>query len=156
MKPYNKVGVAGTFAQFHVGHEILLKTAFKLGNIVVIALTVDDMIKSKKNSDKIPNFNTRKENLTSYLRKMGFLKNVKIVELKDKYGTAITDKDQDAIVVSEDTYKTAIEINIIRRKSGLDPLTIISIPLVFAKDAQPISSTRIRAGEIDEKGNLLK
>ncbi|MHA1230539.1 MAG: phosphopantetheine adenylyltransferase [Candidatus Helarchaeota archaeon] len=155
MKAFKKVGVAGTFAQFHIGHESLLKTAFKLGELVVVAITSDEMVKNKILSEKIPKFESRKQNMIKYLEKHGFLKHAQIVKLEDKYGTAITDKEQDAIVVSEDTYKVAEEINKIRRERALPPLTIISIPLIYSKDNKPISSTRIRTGEIDSKGHLI-
>ncbi|MHA1753599.1 MAG: phosphopantetheine adenylyltransferase [Candidatus Helarchaeota archaeon] len=156
MRPFNRVGVAGTFSQFHIGHEKLLKTAFDLGEKVVIAITIDDMIKNKKYSNKIPVFKIRKNNLISYLKKNNLYERAIITTLKDNFGTAITDKDQDAIVVSTDTYQGALKINEIRTKKGLVPLVIIVIPLLYSKDKIPISSTRIRAGEIDRKGNIIK
>ena len=156
MKPFNRVGVAGTFSQFHKGHDKLLKTAFRLGIKVIIALTIDKMTKNKKYSNKILNFESRKRYLIKYLNKNNFMSQSEIIALKDKYGTAITDKEQDAIVVSEDTYQVAVKINKIRKEKNLDPLIIISIPLIYSEDKIPISSTRIRAEIIDSNGNIIK
>jgi inosine/xanthosine triphosphatase len=62
----------------------------------------------------------------------------------------------DALIASEETRETAREINRIREESGLTPLEIHLVPLVMAEDSCPISSTRIRNGEIDSDGKLQR
>jgi pantetheine-phosphate adenylyltransferase len=47
-------------------------------------------------------------------------------------------------------------LNEIRRAKGLKPIEIVSVKLLKADDGQPISSTRIRLGQIDSSGRLLK
>ena len=37
----------------------------------------------------------------------------------------------------------------------MEPLKPIVVPYVYADDGEPISSTRVVKGEIDEHGNLL-
>jgi len=63
--------------------------------------------------------------------------------------------DFDAIVVSEETEKIALEINKKRAEYGLSPLAIEVIPMIPAEDMTRISSTRVRSGEIDRTGNLI-
>jgi len=65
-------------------------------------------------------------------------------------------KDIEALVVSEETEKTALKINQKRSEAQLPPLTIITINMVPAENYKPISTTRIREGEIDREGHLLK
>ena len=78
-----------------------------------------------------------------------------IVPLEDPYGTTIYEDDFEAIVVSEETEPTAVEINNIRVSKGMKPLDIIVVSFVLAYDGNPISSTRIRSGEINQKGLII-
>jgi len=57
----------------------------------------------------------------------------------------------DFIVVSPETYKTALLINKERDKRGKKPIKIVKIDFVLASDGKPISSTRILKGEIDRQ-----
>jgi pantetheine-phosphate adenylyltransferase len=82
--------------------------------------------------------------------------NFVVVPLEDPYGTTIFDKDFDAIVVSEETVPTAVKINEISSSKGMKPLDIIVVSFVLAYDGTPISSTRIRSGEINQNGMFIK
>jgi pantetheine-phosphate adenylyltransferase len=62
----------------------------------------------------------------------------------------------EALVVSRETEKTAVKINEERAKRGLPLLKIIAIDMVPAENHKPISTTRIRKGEIDREGRLTK
>jgi pantetheine-phosphate adenylyltransferase len=150
MKPYKKVAVGGTFDKFHYGHRKLLEQAIKQGKEVIIGVTSDVFGGQKGNIDPC---NKRMDNLKRFLSNKH--NNVHISRLDDEYGSTIYEDDFDAIVVSEETEPTAVEINKIRFKKGMSPLDIIVISFVFAEDGIPISSTRIRKGEIDIKGHLL-
>ena len=74
--------------------------------------------------------------------------------LDDPYGPAINNSGVQALAVSQMTEKMAKKINMIRKRRGLKPLSVLSIGMVLAEDFKPISSTRIRAGEIDHEGYL--
>ena len=79
-----------------------------------------------------------------------------LFSLDDPYGTTIYDEDIEAIVVSEETEPTAVKINEIRVSKGMKPLDIVVVSFVLAYDGTPISSTRIRRGEINQNGIFLK
>jgi len=150
LKKYKKVAVGGTFDKFHFGHRKLLAEAFNIGENIVIGVTSNTFAEKKGNIDSC---NQRMTNLNQFLSTKH--DNFDISRLDDHYGSTIFEDDFDAIVVSEETEPTAIEINKIRKEKGMNQLDIIVISFVYADDGIPISSTRIRNGEIDTKGNLL-
>jgi pantetheine-phosphate adenylyltransferase len=147
---YNKVAVGGTFDKFHDGHKKLLSTAFQIGNKVEIGVTSDEFGGLKGDIDSCEE---RIGNLKSFFSdKSNFI----VIPLDDPYGTTIYDSDFDAIVVSEETEPTAVEINEIRISKGMKPLDIVVVSFVLAYDGNPISSTRIRRGEINQNGNIVR
>ncbi|MCK9151284.1 phosphopantetheine adenylyltransferase [Methanobacterium alcaliphilum] len=148
---YNKVAVGGTFDKFHKGHSSLLDEAFKVGEEIVIGVTSDAFGGQKGDIDPC---DTRMSNLRDFL--LRYPQKSHVVRLDDPYGPTIHENDFDAIVVSKETEPTAIEINEIRKKNNLRPIDIVVIEMVSAEDGVPISSTRIRKGEIDRMGHLLK
>lgn len=149
-KIYRKVAVGGTFDKFHEGHKKLLSTAFEIGIEVEIGVTSNAFGGLKGNIDSCKE---RMSNLRSFFSDKS---NFHVTQLDDPYGTTIFDADFDAIVVSEETEPTALEINNIRIDKGMMPLDIIVVSFVLAEDGNPISSTRIRKGEINKKGKILK
>ena len=148
-KKYDKVAVGGTFDKFHDGHKKLLSTAFEIANNVEIGVTSDAFggLKGDIDSCKV-----RMKNLKSFFKDYS---NFIIVPLDDPYGTTIYDSDFDAIVVSEETEPTAVEINEIRISKGMNPIDIVVVSFVLAYDGTPISSTRIRRGEINKNGDVV-
>jgi pantetheine-phosphate adenylyltransferase len=149
-KKYKKIAVGGTFDKFHYGHRKLIEKAFELGELVVIGVTSNDFSRQKTNVDSCK---VRMSNLNSFLKKIH--ENFYIARLDDHYGTTIIEEDFDAIVVSEETEPTAIEINKIREEKGMRKIDIVVISYVVADDGIPISSTRIRKGEIDTQGHIV-
>ena len=148
-KQYNKVAVGGTFDKFHDGHKKLLTTAFEMGNQIEIGVTSDAFGGLKGDIDSCKE---RMRNLKSFFHDKS---NFHVVSLDDPFGTTIYEADFDAIVVSEETEPNAIKINEIRVSKGMDPLDIVVVSFVLAEDGTPISSTRIRAGEINKNGVLI-
>ena len=148
---YKKVAVGGTFDKFHKGHRKLLDTAFELGNYVVIGVTSNEFGGLK---GKIDPCNVRMSNLKGLIENKH--PNYDIQQLNEPYGTTIDDEEIDAIVVSEETEPTAFKINRIRKERGMKPIDIITIRMVLAEDGKPISSTRIRKGEIDRTGTIIR
>ena len=148
-KKYNKVAVGGTFDKFHDGHKKLLSTAFEIGDVVEIGVTSDAFggLKGDIDSCKIGMANLK----SFFSDKSNFV----VVPLEDPYGTTIYDEDFEAIVVSEETEPTAVKINEIRSSKGMKPLDIVVVSFVLAYDGTPISSTRIRRGEINQSGKFI-
>ncbi|AMD17897.1 phosphopantetheine adenylyltransferase [Methanobrevibacter sp. YE315] len=149
-KKYNKVAVGGTFDKFHDGHKKLLSTAFELGNKIEIGVTSDEFGGLKGDIDSCKE---RMSNLKAFFSDKS---NFEVIPLNDPYGTTIFDSDFEAIVVSEETEPTAVEINEIRISKGMKPLDIVVVSFVLAYDGNPISSTRIRRGEINQSGNIIE
>jgi pantetheine-phosphate adenylyltransferase len=79
-----------------------------------------------------------------------------IAKLDSEFGPAVTAGEVGALVASAETQAKGKKLNEIRKKNGLAPAEVIEVGLIRAEDGKPISSTRIRAGEIDRDGKLLK
>jgi inosine/xanthosine triphosphatase len=77
------------------------------------------------------------------------------VKLEDPYGPAACGP-YDAIAVSSETRPVAEQINRERKNIGLGPLAIIEIATVLAEDGLPVSSSRIRKGEMDREGQIRR
>ncbi|MEM0217434.1 MAG: phosphopantetheine adenylyltransferase [Candidatus Nezhaarchaeales archaeon] len=156
-KPFNLVAVGGTFDRLHRGHKELLRTAFNIGRKVVIGITSDEMVARSKSNAKINSLEKRREVLERWIKEEGLcdLADYEIVVINDVYGVTIYDEKLETLVVSEETLERALTINKLRRDRGLRPLTIVVVPMVLAYNGKPISSTRIRRGEIDQEGKPL-
>ena len=144
------MAVGGTFDKFHDGHKKLLSTAFEIGDHIEIGVTSNEFGGLKGDIDSCKE---RMQNLKSFFSDKS---NFHVVSLDDPYGTTIYDEDIEAIVVSEETEPTAVKINEIRVSKGMKPLDIVVVSFVLAYDGTPISSTRIRRGEINQNGIFLK
>ena len=152
MKKFNKVCLGGTFDKLHLGHESLLRTAFNLSGEIIVGLTSDSKAKINRSEERISPYSERFESLNNFISN-NFRGNYSIVELNDSWGPGVFEESLDAIIVSEETEKVAIDLNATRKLNGLKELQIVVIPLVLAKDGERISSTRIRNNEINVVGN---
>ncbi|HUW71748.1 MAG TPA: pantetheine-phosphate adenylyltransferase [Candidatus Humimicrobiaceae bacterium] len=138
-KKEKKVIIGGTFEILHRGHKALLRRAFKLGQ-VTIGLTSDTFAQNLKKR-KVKDFQQRKRLLTDFIKKK--LKTLsEIIKIEDKFGPTL-DRDFDYIVVSPETYRTALLINKKRRKIGKKPMKVVKIKFVLNRDEKPISSSKI-------------
>jgi pantetheine-phosphate adenylyltransferase len=156
MKKFKKVAVGGTFDELHSGHKALINKAFEVGDKVVIGLSSDEFVSKMGKPHITAPYNERCEELERYLKELGLAKRAEIVPLNDPIGLTISGKGLEALVVSQETERTAEKINERRRNSGLVPLERVIVKMVPAENSAPISTTRIRSGEIDRKGHMLK
>jgi len=153
---FKRVAVGGTFDRLHNGHRALLTKAFEVGSEVLIGLCSDEMVKEKPYASQVASYGERLKALERFLEEKGFKERAKIVMISRPEGLLLEDPSIEALVVSEETKPRGEEISRERVKRGLPPLTIVVVPMVLAEDGKPISSTRIRAGEIDEHGKVKR
>ena len=152
---YKMVATGGTFDHLHRGHMALLAKSFEVGNVVLIGVTSDAFaMKEGKNPDQ--NYRERLRLLETYLRGAFPGRKYIIAKLDDYFGPGIAAPDVQAIVVSRETAIRVPMANALRKSRGYPPLKTVMVDFVLAQNSKPISSTRIRSGEIDEEGRLSK
>ena len=155
MRKYKLVAMGGTFDIIHKGHIALLQHAFEVGDSIIIGVTSDTF--AAELGKKIRNdYNTRVTNLKHLLQTKFPDRKYCIRQLNEDFGPTLYTKEVQALVASKETERKGAILNKTRAEKGLPQVDIVSVDLVLAKDGKRISSTRIRNGEIDSEGNLLK
>jgi len=154
-RKFNTVLVGGTFDEFHKGHQALIMKAFEVGERVIIGLSSDQLARELRKNHEVSSYEQRLKELRNFLMTQGVLDRAKIVPLDTPYGITLSTTIAEALVVSKETEPRAITINRKRKASGIKPLELVVIDMVPAEDRIPISTTRIRRGEIDREGHVL-
>jgi pantetheine-phosphate adenylyltransferase len=156
LKKFNLAATGGTFDILHQGHFALLSKAFEIANSVIIGVTSDDFAGQVKGKTKIQHsYEARTSALKIAIRNKFGDMNYSISKLHTTFGPAVLSGEVEVLVASRDTSVRGEELNKIRQANGLKPITIVVVEMVKADDGQPISSTRIRLGQIDGSGKLL-
>ena len=152
---YSTVATGGTFDHIHKGHLALLAKSFEVGERVVIGVTSDSFARKE---GKVPDepYEERVRHLEEAIGEDFPRREYVIAKLDDYFGPGIASRDVQAIVVSRETAKRVPLANELREAKGFPPLQVEIVDFVMADDSRPISSTRIRNGEIDAEGKLLK
>ena len=154
MKKFKKVAVGGTFDEFHRGHRVLLIKAFEIGEQVAIGLCSDKFVAKMGKPHKTATYEERLKELNEFLRAYNFSGRALIVPLDDPFGTTLTESCIEALVVSEETEPVGLKINEKRQEAGLRKLAIVTVIMVPSDNLAPISTTRIRMGEMDREGHI--
>ena len=149
------MAMGGTFDLLHLGHLDLLRKSFELGSFVIIGLTSDNFAKSILKKNLRNNFELRFENLQSLIRTEIHSTSFEVTKLEEEFGPLMFSELTDCLVVSSETSLKGERINRIRSEKGLLPIDIVIVKMRLAEDGIPISSTRIRAKEIDSAGRIL-
>ena len=152
---YSKVATGGTFDRLHAGHERLLEESFEAGDEVVIGLTSDEFARGE-GKDPSLSYEQREAALRAHLAATFPGRRYTIAKLDDYFGPGITSPDVQALVASPETGKRVGMANRMRAAKGYPPLDLVTVGWVNAEDGQPISTTRIRRGEIDREGRLKR
>lgn len=146
-----RVVIGGTFEELHAGHIKLISEAFKIGDEILIGLTSDNFASRVKKRRVVP-YEVRKSALEKLIMTSRWGKRFTIVKIDDPYGPTIESNELDVIVVSEETYPTALKINKLRARKGLKPLIIRVINLVTTDTGNKLSSSDIKEGRMDPWG----
>ncbi len=152
---YKTVATGGTFDHIHRGHVALLRKSFDVGGTVIIGLTSDAFARKEgKNPDQ--SYDERLAALRGLIAREFPGRKYVVAKLDDYFGPGIAEAEVQAIVVSRETAKRVSIANALREAKGYPPLEVVVVDYVLAEDSNLISSTRIRKGEIDTEGRLLK
>jgi pantetheine-phosphate adenylyltransferase len=154
-RKYRIACLGGTFdVPPHKGHEALLDKAFETADFCYIGLASDEYA-WRKGKLGIRSYAERKRSLEKFLASARIRRSrYSITSLENFFGPEVLDRKAgiEAIVVSSETLPGARGINIIREEQGMKPIAIVEVATVLAKDNLPISSTRIRLGDITPDG----
>ena len=155
-RKFTTVAVGGTFDELHKGHKTLLLEAFNVGEHVQIGLCSDNFVKRLSKPHLTASYDQRLRELEVFLRQNGLQERAYVVCIDDPFGVTLSDRSIEALIVSKETEPIALVINRRRVEAGLIPLQILTIDMIPSENHFPISTTRIRCGEIDREGHLLR
>ena len=156
LKKYECVAMGGTFDILHIGHIELLKKSFEIGKFVIIGLSSDNLVKERLMKKINNSYEVRKQNLVKIIEMEVGSNFYEITKLEDVFGPLMFSEKVDCMVASTETSYKGKHVNEVRTRMGLPVIDIVSVELKLAKDGLPISSSRIRANEIDHQGNIVK
>jgi pantetheine-phosphate adenylyltransferase len=148
--------LGGTFDHLHVGHHALLTTAFRSGEMVAVGITTDRFLREhpKPLAGRIQSYPARRAALVRWLRAHYPSREWRVTPLEDPFGGSVG-PGVGVLVVSGDTQRGGRAVNRERRRLGRPPVPVVVVPLVLADDLEPVSSRRIRAGEVATDGRRL-
>ena len=150
---FDLIALGGTFDIIHIGHIALLNKGFSISKKVIIGLTSDEL--SLRNGKDLENkFEDRYSALELLINEKFLNSEFEIIKLENDFGPAVIEGQVQALVVSTETQHKGDILNKIRIEKNLEPVKIVSVPMVLAEDGNRISTTRIRDMEIDFNGKL--
>lgn len=153
-KQFSLAALGGTFDHFHIGHQLLIATAGKQSDHLMIGITTDEYASQHKVMPEVlESFAVRAQTVWEFCKKNHIAHT--IVELRNSLGSAATDVEMQALFYTSDVQKNAKKINKYRSEHDLPELSLVEVPLLKTKEGQKISSELIREGKIDRNGTIL-
>jgi len=156
VRKYKLVALGGTFDVLHAGHRHLIFEAFKLGDKVLVGVTSDRFVATLHKKHEVRRFSSRVRDLNRFLQTRHWSSRARVTVLRDAYGPASKRKKLQALIVTKGTLTSGRRLNQLRRQRGLQPLDLFVVDLLRSADGKPISTTRVRDGEIDLRGRTLR
>ncbi len=133
----------------------MLEKSFEVGDEVVIGVTSDEFARKMGKKPTLP-YGERVRRLEGLLQKRFPGRSYVVAKLFDYFGPGIASAEVQALVASEETASRLPMANKLREARGFSPLELVVVKIVMADDSKPISSTRIKRGEIDAEGRVLR
>ena len=141
--------IGGTFDRFHSGHMSLIETGLSCCEKIQVWITSDEIAQSK--DVRIKNWEERKSDLE--IATSAHSSRISVHLLSDDFGPSLETRQATAIICSNETMSNCLEINSHRQESGLEPLELVLADSVLSWNGEIISSSQIREGLMDRKGN---
>ncbi len=150
MLKYKSIGLGGTFDRLHAGHKLFLDLAAFYGANIQIGLIGDEYLahQLKELNQMIFNYGKRSQFLINYLKRRNrpcSLIKIDSIGQDKKYAR---DSDLNAIIVSQETFPGAVNINAARLQINKKHLAIIIVPFVISEDGERLSSTLLRRNNL--------
>ncbi|MEC8998286.1 MAG: pantetheine-phosphate adenylyltransferase [Candidatus Thermoplasmatota archaeon] len=141
--------IGGTFDRFHDGHARLIGRSLDSCASLEVWLTSDSSARSK--DPRVLSWEERCQGIRDRMAPES-PERISFGVLEDPYGPAPTHLEAGAIICTPETRPRCDAINSMRLQNQLQPLEVIEVQHLRAWDGGPLSSSRIRNGEIDRAG----
>lgn len=148
---FDHLAVGGTFDLLHIGHKNFLTGAIRLARKVTVGITSDEMA-TELGKTTFYSYKERARNVSGFLQTSGTDIPWQIIKISDVFGTTTKDKTIDAVCVTRDTYDGALKINGVRMSMNMKRLEVVQLPITLASDGKPVSSGRIKSGQLSQDG----
>eukprot|EP01025_Chloroclados_australasicus_P013528 TRINITY_DN16369_c0_g1_i1.p1 TRINITY_DN16369_c0_g1~~TRINITY_DN16369_c0_g1_i1.p1 ORF type:complete len:312 (-),score=34.11 TRINITY_DN16369_c0_g1_i1:194-1129(-) len=151
-----RVAIGGTFDRLHAGHRLLLAVAALIcSQEIFIGITSDQLLAQKSNKQLLETYDYREKqarNFTQLVNRGIVVQTGPLIDPKEPTEAEIIE-DMEAIAVSEETVKGAIQINEGRTRRGFRELEIVVVPLIgVTQDGSKLSSSGLRELDMQQIG----